>query len=279
MTRNIEEILSNYKREIDELGQISELNFSRIEKGIQISRSYLQKLRVALRKRKFKNKEDEILFFKKQKPSIYGHLKFFAKLYKFLLTKPRGTDKSKLAYIDAEIKKLQDYYYCNCEFIKYYRQNATFLDEFYFLRGNDNIGLITDTSHFYTDMEFSTSHDNAVAKIIAYDLLLNHYTFEIDNLKKSTREISNNAKLLEGLSLTWTSNKIDLTELIYALIASGAVKGDIKDLATAFEKIFDIDLGNYYRSFLEIRGRKEGLARFLDLLKRSLLGRIKVADD
>ncbi|MDT0691842.1 RteC domain-containing protein [Salegentibacter sp. F188] len=279
MTNEIQHILDDCKLALDDVNDKNLNEFSNVEKGIKISRKYLQKLRVVLRKGSFINKENEILFFKKQKPFIYGQLKFYAKLYKYLLQKPRGTDKSKRNYLDAEIKKLQEYYYYNSEFIKYYRQNATFLDEFYFLRGNDNIGLMSDTSHFYTDAEFSTSHDNAVAKILAYDLLLNHYTNELNELKKSTRKISNNEKLLESLSLTWTSNKIDLIELIYSLIASGAVKGDIKDLATAFEKIFDIDLGNYYRSFLEIRGRKEDYARFLDLLKISLLKKIKEADN
>lgn len=279
MNETITHIIEKYKSEMIEFEQRELDDFLIVEKGIKISRKYLQKLRVIIREGQFINKENEILFFKKQKSFIYGNLKFYAKLYQYLLQKPRGTDKSKRLYIDAEIKKLQDYYYYYREFIKYYRQNATFLDEFYFLRGNDNIGLITDTSHFYTDMEFSTSHDNAVAKIIAYDLLLNHYTNEINALKKSTRKISNNAKLLESLNLTWTSNKIDLTELIYALIASGAVKGDIKDLATAFEKIFGIDIGNYYRSFLEIRGRKEDVTRFLDLLNSSLLKRIAEADE
>jgi len=279
LTNEIQHILDECKLALDDVNDKNLNEFSNVEKGIKLSRKYLQQLRVVLRKRNFINKENEILFFKKQKPFIYGQLKFYAKLYKYLLQKPRGTDKSKRNYLDAEIKKLQEYYYYNSEFIKYYRQNATFLDEFYFLRGNDNIGLLSDTSHFYTDAEFSTSHDNAVAKILAYDLLLNHYTNELNDLKKSTRKISNNEKLLESLSLTWTSNKIDLIELIYSLIASGAVKGDIKDLATAFEKIFDIDLGNYYRSFLEIRGRKEDYARFLDLLKISLLKKIKEADN
>ncbi|MBJ98809.1 RteC domain-containing protein [Mesonia oceanica] len=279
MTNEIQHILDECKLALDDVNDKNLSEFSNVEKGIKISRKYLQQLRVVLRKRNFINNENEILFFKKQKPFIYGQLKFYAKLYKYLLQKPRGTDKSKRNYLDAEIKKLQEYYYYNSEFIKYYRQNATFLDEFYFLRGNDNIGLLSDTSHFYTDAEFSTSHDNAVAKILAYDLLLNHYTNELNDLKKSTRKISNNEKLLESLSLTWTSNKIDLIELIYSLIASGAVKGDIKDLATAFEKIFEIDLGNYYRSFLEIRGRKEDCARFSDLLKISLLKKIKEADN
>ncbi|MAN26026.1 RteC domain-containing protein, partial [Mesonia sp.] len=153
MTNEIQHILDECKLALDDVNDKNLSEFSNVEKGIKISRKYLQQLRVVLRKRNFINNENEILFFKKQKPFIYGQLKFYAKLYKYLLQKPRGTDKSKRNYLDAEIKKLQEYYYYNSEFIKYYRQNATFLDEFYFLRGNDNIGLLSDTSHFYTDAE------------------------------------------------------------------------------------------------------------------------------
>ena len=274
MQEDINAIIDTYKDEIEQVFEEDLATFSVVEKGIGISRTALQKLRIIVRNGEFISKEDQITFFKHQKPFVYGQLKFYAKLYKFLLQKPRGTDKSQRYFIDSEIKKLHDYFLLNSEFIKYYRQNATFLDEFYFLRGNDNIGLLSDTSHFYTDAEFSTSHDNAVAKIMAYDLLLIHYTNELDKLKNSTKKIMNDQKLLESLNLTWTSHKIDLIELTYALIATGAVKGDIKDLATLFEKVYNIDLGNYYRSFLEIRGRKENPTRFLDLLKTNLLKKI-----
>ena len=278
MQSEIIQILDKYKVEIEQLSEDDLNNFTSVEKGIQTSRKCLQQLRLVLRNGTFINKENEIRFFKKQKPFVYGNLKFFAKLYKYLLQRPRGSNKSKRIFIDAEIRKLQDYYYQNNEFIKYYRHNLWSLDEFYFLRGNDNLGLITDTSHFYTDAEFSTSHDNAVAKIMAYDLLLNHYTEELNKLKKPSRR-SNKNHFLEKLNLTWLANKIDLVELIYALISSGAVKGDIKELATAFEKIFDIDLGSSYRTFLEIRARKVDLARFMGKLKIGLLIKIEESDN
>lgn len=124
MTNEIQHILDEYKLALDEVNEKNLNDFSNVEKGIKISRKYLQQLRVVLRKRNFINKENEILFFKKQKPFIYGQLKFYAKLYKYLMQKPRGTDKSKRTYLDTEIKKLQKYYYYNSEFIKYYRQNA-----------------------------------------------------------------------------------------------------------------------------------------------------------
>lgn len=258
-------------------------DFKNVEKGLQISRQFLQKLRVVVRNGQFKSNEDEIKFFKKQKPLIYGNLKFYVKLYKYLLLKPKGSNKTKIIFIEEEIKKLQNYFTQNIDFLRYYRQNSTSLDEFYFLRGNDNIGLISDTSHFYTDVEFSTSHDNAVAKIIAYDLLLTYYLDEVNKLEHQKRNIDDPVKRrFKRLDLGWTANKIDLIELIYALQASGAIKGGkagIKDMAMACELIFNLDLGNYYRKFLEIRARKIEPTKFLDRMKSSLLKRMQDADE
>ncbi len=283
MFKEIEKIIEQYRIDIEEINEENLNTFSTVEKGLTISRKCLQRLRLVIRNGSFKNKEDEILFFKRQKPYIYGNLKFYVKLYKHLLQIPKGSNKSQRSHIDNEIKKQQEYYNKNLDFIRYYRQNHTNLDEFYFLRGNDNIGLISDTSHFYTDAEFSTSHDNAVAKIISYDLLLAYYLDELQKLKSYRSKSTNPVKRhFKSLDLGWTANKIDLIELIYALQASGAIKGGkagIKDMAMACEQIFDIDLGNYYRKFLEIRGRKIEPTKFLDRMKSALLKRIEEADD
>jgi hypothetical protein len=82
--------------------------------------------------------------------------------------------------------------------------------------------------------------------------------------------------------LKWAGNKIDLIELIYALHASGSIKGatGIKQVAEACEELFDVDLGNYYRKFIELRNRKlVERTHFLDTLKSSLIQRMEEADD
>ena len=81
------------------------------------------------------SKQEEIGFFKKQKPYIYSRLKFFAKLYQFLLEKPLGSIASQRTYIDEAIKKLQDHNQKKLDFVKYYREGATYLDKYYFIRG------------------------------------------------------------------------------------------------------------------------------------------------
>ena len=73
-----------------------------------------------------------------------------------------------------------------------------------------------------------------------------------------------------------------MIELIYALHSTDAINNgtaDIKDIAYFVERIFRIDLGNYYRAFLEIRMRKNGRTKFLDTLKEELIKRMDETDN
>ena len=282
MHKLIQTILENYKEEIKVVEESNLDDFNNVEKGISISRQYLQQLRICVRENEFVDKQNEIIFFKKHKPYVYSRLKFYAKLYNFLINRPAGTIKSQQDFIDSEINRLQESNRRNIDFIKYYREGSELLDEFYFLRGKDKISLVSNTSHFYTDAEFSTSHDNAIAKIMAYDLLISHYSEELNNLRGLSYGIPNKLNTLSnGERLGWTASKTDLIELIYALQASGAIKSGtagIKEMASACEDIFELKLGNVYRTFLEIRERKIDQTKFIDRLKATLLRRMEETD-
>ncbi len=83
-------------------------------------------------------------------------------------------------------------------------------------------------------------------------------------------------------NLSWTSSKTDLIELIYALQSNGSVNSgtaEIKEMASGCEQIFNLDLGNYYHTFEEIRSRKSNRTKFLDHLKESLEKRIIDSDE
>ena len=79
----------------------------------------------------------------------------------------------------------------------------------------------------------------------------------------------------------WTESKVALVELIYALHSSKAIndgKSELNSLIALFEKIFNIDLGDYSRTFIDVRSRKKERARFLDFLKQHLLVRMDKSD-
>lgn len=81
--------------------------------------------------------------------------------------------------------------------------------------------------------------------------------------------------------LKWTGSKVALIELIYALHYHGVFdsgNNDIREVAQYFESAFDIDLGNFYQTYLELRNRKMNRTKFLDVLRDELLKKMEEQD-
>jgi hypothetical protein len=155
------------------------------------------------------------------------------------------------------------------------------LDEIYFVRGDDKLDLLSDPSYLYTDPGFSTSHDNSVAQIIAYDLIVLHFNKELAILRRQELNLkieTESPAILNDLS--WTASKTDLVEVIYSLQASGAIRNgqaEIKKMVLVCEALFNLDLGNVYKTYLEIKSRKSDKTIFLNRLKSSL--ELKIIND
>ncbi|WP_449384908.1 RteC domain-containing protein [Chryseobacterium shandongense] len=140
------------------------------------------------------------------------------------------------------------------------------MDEKLFVQGKYDIKLSLDTFYFEADKNFSTSHDYKVAKIIANDLIQIYLEDQLNNI--------NHKKSSDGSSLNWTESKTALTELIYALHSQGVFdngNADIKVIAKTFESTFNISLGDFYHTFMELKSRKINRTKFLDSLCDALI--------
>ena len=276
-----QKILSNLEMELDFLEKEIENVLEKSERGIQLSKTALKNARNMVIDSDFSSKNNEIHFFKYTKPKIYSSLIYYAKLFNIENKRPRGSSKSQIDYLNCHIKKLQLYFNDNLDFYNYFRRGSTLFDEQYFLREKSNIRLCPDDFHFLIDEEFSTSHDSTVATILAYDLLIIHLKCEIDKLENNPCT-ENSSSMISQSKIQWTANKIDMVELIYALHSSKSInKGEIeiKDIARIIEHVFKIQLGDFYRAFLEIRMRKNGRTKFLDTLKENLVRRMEDTDN
>ena len=263
-----EKTLSTYQIEIDDVLKLSEVSAKYCETTIE-----------RLRK-KFVTQEqisgnDEINFFKNIKPLFASRLIYFISVYNIETNRPNGSIKFKRKYLQIELSKIKNYFDDNLEFYRYFRTGSTYLDHKYFVRGKQDIRLNIDTYVYETDPEFSTSHDFKISTILANDLLQVYLENELNKLDfQSIDKQSNN---LSKNMINWTGNKVALIELMYALHTSGQFnngQADIKAIAAYFEKIFDVELGNYYRVYLEMKIRQSP-TKFLDSLSNSLQRRIE----
>jgi len=88
--------------------------------------------------------------------------------------------------------------------------------------------------------------------------------------------------MAENPNLNWTSSKTALIELIYAMHAQGVFdhgNTDIKVITKKFEKMFNVDLGDFYHTYLELRGRKINRTKFIDTLRESLVKKMDEQDE
>ena len=251
---------------------------TKAQRSILVVKNALRELKNFILHYTFKNEEEEILFFKEIKPSIFSQLIYFTKLNNIESKRPIGSFEIQQRYLLNELEKLTSYFNSHLEFYKYYRMKSTFLDDKLFVRGREDFHLHLDNMMIYVDPEFSTSQDYMVAKIMANDRLEVYLKTEIDALSiKANNPNWGQVGILGSTSLQWTESKTALVELIYALQASTAInKGnvDIRELVALFEQIFNVRLTDVYRTYVEIKIRATP-TKFLDSLKDGLVKKIE----
>jgi hypothetical protein len=280
--KKIEKIVKELDYNLDFLEKETEGILEKAEESIRVTKRALEQIRILFLRKKIIPKKEEILFFKNIKPYVFSKLIYYVKLFSIESKRPRSSNKSQVKYFNNHIDRLQNYFNDNLEFYHYFRRGAIFLDEEYFIRGKADIRLFPDSLSFFTDDKFSSSHDTTVATIMAYDMLIIYLKREIDKLENNNSMETNYGAFTNQSKLFWTGNKTDLIELIYALHSSGSVNSgtaDIKEMASACEQMFNIDLGDYYRTFLEIRSRKINQTKYIDKLKDSLENKMLDSDE
>lgn len=263
--RELDSKLEELKIEFDEPIQLSEM-------AVNLILDYLKDIKLYVLEKGFSEEKDEIHFFKKLKPSILSKLIYYNAVFKIETKKPYGGFKSIKKYLTNEQIRLRKFFDNNLEFYKYFRTDSTYLDNKYFLRGKHDIKLSLDTYYFESDHSFSTSHDYKVAKILANDLIQVYIEDQLASLHTINKPSTIQA------SLNWTASKTSLIELIYALHYQGVFdngNADVKLIAKYFESVFNIELGDFYHTFMEIKSRKINRTKFIDNLKLSLVRKIE----
>src|SRR5690625_721779 len=270
------ETLNKLETAINELEIEVDCPLQRSEAIIHFIVNCLSGVKEHVQKNGFESVDEEIHFFKHQKPVIVSKLIYYNTIYKIETRKPYGA-KPVRKYLNKELKKLKRFFDRNLEFYKYYRSNNSYVDDKFFVRGKHDVKLWLDTYYFETDYTFSTSHDYKVAKIMANDLI---QVYIEDQLYKN--KIDQLDFLTDLPRLNWTGSKAAMIELIYALHSQRVFdngNADIKVITKAFERTFNVDLGDFYHTYLELKNRKVNRTKFLDSLREGLIKKMDEQDE
>lgn len=186
MKEKLNQILSQVDFEIDKIDlygyDIIETSLSMVHR----LQSVLTNLQNELQTYVFPSKEEEISFFKTQKPELLARLLYFHKIYRIETQCPTGSNEVIKLYINKELDSLTYFFNRNLDFYQYYRSNSTIHDEYYFLRGSIDIRLCTDSAQFDKDPNFSTGYDYKVAKILANEMLRIYLNKKLQKLENES---------------------------------------------------------------------------------------------
>ena len=228
---------------------------------------------------KFKDPTREIEFFKQLKPRLASRLIYYNEVHNLEAARPFGSPKALRRYYAAELDKLKVFFQSNRDFCTYWRKGSTYLDELYFLRDKGRQGIIMDSCFFQADRRFATSHDYTLAKMMASERL---QAFLENEMRKHHSGHPALRVENEGKPLKWPGSKVALVELVYALHAQQIFNGGNSELAAVaahFSGAFGIELGQFHKTFLEIRERKSDRTKFINALRETLIRRMDAADE
>lgn len=269
----MDKMLDALSKGLIEISQEEQNIFIRQKRSVQLCIVTLTELKATVLKQGFTTKQDEIRFFKTVKPRFESQLKYHSALFDLEKHKPHGSIQAQRQYLEEKLKEINTLIQSDLDFYIYHKTGSKHCDEIYYTRCSCPLQLALQYSVFDIDINFRSSHDHKIAQILAYEMLNGHLIGKIKSLEQEEKAIEPAYALFPAGKLTWNASKAALIELIYAL-NSQAVFGnhtDIKEIVIIFESMFNIQLGDCYGIFRDIKDRKSGRTKFLDGIKDSLI--------
>jgi len=241
------------------------------QEAILLCRNKLSGLRSIVKLNGFSSQEEEVEFFRKIKRIPSSYLIYYLEIYAFECQLSKTSINSQQKFITKTRNKIHQFLIHHLDFVNYIEQGQTHLDVCYFTRNQSVQIMMMHTQNYFYDLDFNTSHDLLLAKINGYKRFLDYLDDRL-NLCSNESCYSN---------LKWTSSKVALTELIYALYHSRVINSgqlEIKEIAKELQKLFNFELGDFYKIYSEIRLRKNSRTKFLDELSFGLINAIEKND-
>lgn len=278
MQNQLKLLENDFIRELNEL--IGSGKIFDAQKAQFICQLHLQKSKDFFLKNKSIRPTDEIYYFKQYKPEMLSKLIYFKKIHDFQKNYPLGNEDVRINYINNHLQNGYMFFNQFSAFILYYRNKQNNLDENFFIRENARLHIEMEHRFLSLDFSHSTGYDEILAEYLAFEKMQEY----LERVKKDQDKfnVATSSNELNSTSdLMWTSTKTALVEIIYGLNAVGAVnygKIEVKRIAFWMENTFNIQIGDIYKAYAEIKSRKGTRTKFLDAMSEALNNRMNTDD-
>jgi len=261
------DLYQQMKADLEDLNNSTVPKNQMLKDAILIVQKYLDQLKALVDANPFSCEEEEIWFFKTEKPRFYRWLIFYTELFAIDNTKPIRGEKALKEHYNDQMRYINRFFRSHEFHYQYFRMDSKDLDRLYFLRGMASSRL--DMSLVpKVDPSFGTGHEYLFSNFKAYEMLQRHLSEQL------TFGTAGNIGNKKNKKLVWTGDGVDLIELIYGLWLTGQFndgEAGLRSIAEAFEGMFEVDLNRYASRFSQIKQRK-GMSKtkFLDQMRDAL---------
>ncbi|SKB97391.1 RteC protein [Salegentibacter salinarum] len=262
-TSMFEKDMETFSENLERLIHSGKTELKMADDGIRLCIQTLSKLQKQVDKEDFEDTQTEIEFFKNIKPIPMSYLIYFTEVRSCELMLPKAGDSHKVRYLEKEIKKINKFFSANHSFVNYMEQNKNYLDFEFFSRKGGMDFSFSPVINYYQNPEFSTTHDMLWSKVQALYRYIHYIREKLELIQPGSN--SNFRKRQPNL-LVWSGCKISLAEVIYALYHAGDINhgtADLKTLFSVFEDVFNIKFDNFYKTYREMKARKDPRAKYL----------------
>ncbi len=241
------------KNKLNQVNPVKTDLLQRIEKSILLIKDATSELEFLIRENGFRSQEDEIHFFRHIRPEINSLSIAYAIIQIVESQRATSSKEGFQKLIERKLEFVRAHYVDFPEFISYYNSSSSVKDDIFFLRTN-----VTKQNMFPQpfDAKYSTGYDLIAAYALAYKFLASHF---------EQCPCSGDDDLPDP-KMQWTKQKIAFGELLYALKTTKAINNgntELSVMSRSLGKLLNIEIGDPYKTFNEIRSRKEDRLRFL----------------
>jgi hypothetical protein len=287
MKAYIETLYNELQEDLTAFAEMGILPISKLSGALHTLRDTLGKLKAYIINHPFKDLQEEITFFKKEKPLFVAEQLYTIDLSIIQAAQPRYDKTLIREYLGGELRQISTYFQKYSFLYQYYQLDSTDMDALFFVRGAyPKDVLIPDTADL--DPEFSTACDHAWARFLAYERLRERLLSEMRGLDGSGPGPSSGGDTVTGHpvapgggpgGLRWTGETINLVEIAYGIWLTGQLNNgqvSVTEIVSFLEAVFLVRIGKPHRRWQGIANRKRlGYTKFLDEMKGAVEKRIE----
>jgi hypothetical protein len=249
-------------------------------KSIILCRNLLSEFKKIIVAKEFESLQDEVDFFKRIKQVPFSQLIYYSEVRSFEIQFPKGDREAQLKFVKKKINKLNRFFLYNLDFGQYVKSEATHFDKAYYTRDHLDTYHITTSKFYFQDPDFCTPRDMLLGKFKAYISLINYMDQKKHFIKNRLNGYKVNVNPEE--KIPWPFTNTDWVELLYALCTSGMAKQNglsIIAISKILQQVFDFSPKDIYKTFQDIKNRKNSRTLFLDQLTASLLSEMDKSEE